>query len=179
MPFMTKVLRVVTEGEQVGGSTVAQPVRLVGADGGDVELGGGDAPTSIPQGALLSGDGIALERDADTHVITVSVKAGSIGTEQLKAGAVNTSALLDGAVTEAKIAAGVIPAAYTLPAATGEALGGVRQAAAVAAVAADDSAPSAAAPTKAEFDKVVAEANETKKQLNALLAALKASGATA
>lgn len=106
MPFMTKVLRVVTEGEQVGGATVAQPVRLVGADGEDVELGGG-AQTTIPTGALVPGAGIDLARDEDTGVITASVKAGSIGTEQLKAGSVNTSALLDGAVTAAKLAAGV------------------------------------------------------------------------
>ena len=117
--------------------------------------------TSIPTGALVPGTGIALDRDADTQAITVSVKAGTIGTEQLKAGAVNTSALLDGAVTAAKLAKGVIPAAYTLPAATGAALGGVKQAAAVADLAAD-----------ATLADVVAK-------VNALLAAQRAAGQVA
>lgn len=37
-----------------------------------------------------------------------------------------------------------------------------------------DAAPSVAVPTKEEFDKVVTLLNETKKQLNALISALKA-----
>ena len=70
-----------------------------------------------------------------------------------------------------------IPGAYTLPAATTAALGGVKKAAAVASVASADAASAAAETvTKAEFDMVVAVANETKKQLNALLAAGKAAG---
>lgn len=70
-----------------------------------------------------------------------------------------------------------IPAAYTLPAATTAAIGGVKKASAVAAVAAADSAAAAAdSVTKAEFDKVVAEANETKRQLNALISAGKVAG---
>ena len=51
--------------------------------------------------------------------------------------------------------------AYTLPAATTAALGG---------------GPAGDTPTKAEFDAVVAELNETKKRLNAALASLKAAG---
>lgn len=85
MPFMTKVLRVVTEDEQVGDATVAQPVRLVGADGEDVELGG-DAPTTIPTGALVPGAGIDLARDADTGVITASVKAKGVTAAMLADG---------------------------------------------------------------------------------------------
>ena len=66
--------------------------------------------------------------------------------------------------------------AYTLPATTA-ALGGVMKGAAVAAVSAADAAAAAGdTPTKAEFDAVVAELNETKKQLNAALASLKAAG---
>lgn len=69
-----------------------------------------------------------------------------------------------------------IPAAYTLPAA-GNGLGGVKKGAAVATVASADAAVAAGeAPTKAEFDAVVGELNETKRQLNALIASLKASG---
>lgn len=67
--------------------------------------------------------------------------------------------------------------AYTLPAATTAALGGVKKGAAVAAVSAADAAAAAGdTPTKAEFDAVVAELNETKKRLNAALASLKAAG---
>lgn len=67
--------------------------------------------------------------------------------------------------------------AYTLPAATPAALGGVKKGAAVAAVsAADVTAAAGNTPTKAEFDAMVAELNETKKQLNAALGSLKAAG---
>lgn len=53
----------------------------------------------------------------------------------------------------------------------------LKQAATVAAVASNDGAAAAGAnPTKAEFDAVVTLANETKAQLNAVLAALKAAG---
>lgn len=66
---------------------------------------------------------------------------------------------------------------YTLPAATTSAIGGVKKASAVAAVAAADSTAAAAdTVTKAEFDKVVAEVNEIKRQFNALIAAGKAAG---
>ena len=53
-------------------------------------------------------------------------------------------------------------------------IAGVAGGVAVEAVKTADAAQSVAVPTKEEFDKVVALANETKKQLNALLAALKA-----
>ena len=47
----------------------------------------------------------------------------------------------------------------------------------MAAVASADANPAAGeAPTKAEFDTVVTELNETKKQLNAALVSLKAAG---
>lgn len=69
---------------------------------------------------------------------------------------------------------------YVLPAAAAGALGGVKLAAAVADVAAGDAAAAAGAtPTQAEFAAVVGELNETKAQLNAALAALRASGALA
>lgn len=65
-------------------------------------------------------------------------------------------------------------------AATASALGLVKQAAAVAPVAAADAAAAASETvSKAEFDAAVAVANETKKQLNALIASLAASGALA
>lgn len=47
-----------------------------------------------------------------------------------------TNAMLAGGITKDKLAAGVIPPAYALPAATTAALGGVKKAAAVAAPAA-------------------------------------------
>ena len=66
---------------------------------------------------------------------------------------------------------------YTLPAATTSAIGGVKKASAVSAVVAADSAAAAGdTVAKAEFDKLVTEANETKKQLNALIAAGKSAG---
>lgn len=127
------------------------------ADGNPVDIaGGGDAPAAgSVTPASLSG------YDADTgHSKMVRVKAdgsgfdfvddsvtppsGSITTSMLKAGCVNTSAIADKQVTAAKLADGVIPDAYTLPAATTAAIGGVKQAAYVADPAGD-------APTKAEF----------------------------
>lgn len=55
----------------------------------------------------------------------------------------------------------------------------VKQGAAVADVKSADAAESAAAPTKEEFAKAVKVANETKKQLNALLKSLKDAGVIA
>ena len=58
--------------------------------------------------------------------------------------------------------------------------GGVKKGVAVAKVAAADAVAAAgAAPTKAEYDAVVTELNETKRQLNALLASLTAAGTIA
>lgn len=69
---------------------------------------------------------------------------------------------------------------YTLPAASASALGGVKLATAVADVAATDATNATGeTPTAAEFQAVVTELNETKQKLNALLAALRASGALA
>lgn len=51
---------------------------------------------------------------------------------------------------------------------------GVAGGVSVEAVKSADAAPSVAVPTKEEFDKVVTLLNETKKQLNALITALKA-----
>ena len=59
------------------------------------------------------------------------ISDGSVTHAKLAANAVETDNIKDGAVTAAKIAPGVIPEAYTLPAATTAALGGVKQAAAV------------------------------------------------
>lgn len=65
-------------------------------------------------------------------------------------------------------------------AATTTALGLVKKASGIAQIASPDAAQSAAdAPTKAEFDKAVAVANECKRQLNDLLSKLKAAGVTA
>lgn len=93
-------------------------------------------------------------------------------------GSVTTAMLAAKAVTRDKIADGVIPAAYTLPAA-GTALGGVKKGAAVAAMAVADPPAAAAAPTKAEYDALLAYAKSLKTTLNQLVASLKASGAIA
>lgn len=69
---------------------------------------------------------------------------GSITAAKLADGAVETAKVKDGAITAQKLASGVIPEKYTLPAATKEAIGGVKQAAFVAD-------PAGEAPTKAEF----------------------------
>lgn len=64
--------------------------------------------------------------------------------------------------------------------ATTETAGIVKQATTVATVASADAAAAAAETvTKAEFDAVVAVANECKQQLNAALAALKTAGSMA
>lgn len=49
---------------------------FVDADGNPIDLtgGGSDAPTTIPQGALIPGDGISLVRDRDSGVVTASIK---------------------------------------------------------------------------------------------------------
>ncbi len=57
---------------------------------------------------------------------------GSGGSGEVADGSVTTAKIADGAVTAAKMAPGVIPEAYVLPAATSGALGGVKQASAVA-----------------------------------------------
>lgn len=64
---------------------------------------------------------------------------------------------------------------YVLPAA-GSSIGGVKKASAVANVASADAAAVGGVYAKAEIDKIVTLANETKKQLNATLAALKTAG---
>lgn len=100
-----------------------KPIQFVDADGNPIDITGGGAPTTIPQGALIPGAGINLTRDNDSGVITASIK--------------------DKGVTAGMLADGVIPAPYVLPAA-GSALGGVKRAAYVADPAGDTV-------TKAEF----------------------------
>ena len=88
----------------------------------------------------------------------------SFGGGALAADSVDTAKIKDGAVTAAKLAADAKPKP-----ATESAAGLVKKASAVAG----------ASPTKEEYAKAVALANETKKQVNALIAALKAAGAMA
>jgi glutaminase len=69
---------------------------------------------------------------------------------------------------------------YTLPAATTSALGGVKQSAVTAQVAAADAANAAGdTPTKDEFNAVVALANELKAKLNSVINNDRASGQAA
>ena len=60
-----------------------------------------------------------------------TIADGSVTHAKLAANAVEADNIKDGVITAAKMASGVIPAPYTLPAATTSALGGVKQAAAV------------------------------------------------
>lgn len=105
--------------------TQIRRAQFVDASGNPITgpAGGSDAPTTIPQGALVPGAGIDLARDNDSGVITASIK--------------------DKGVTAGMLADGVIPAPYVLPAA-GSALGGVKRAAYIADPAGDTV-------TKAEF----------------------------
>lgn len=119
------------------------------------------ASSLLPQHiALLSPDGTPWEGGGSTEIADGSITAAKIA---------------DDAVTADKIADGVIP---TVPgAATASEQGLVKKASAVTAVASADAAVAAAETvTKAEFDAVVAVANETKKQLNDLLAKMKTAG---
>lgn len=116
-------LQQVNDTADVPQPTQIRKAQFVDADGNPTTITGGDAPTMIPQGALVPGAGIDLARDQDSGVITASVKAKG--------------------VTAGMLADGVIPAPYILPAA-GSALGGVKRAAYVADPAGDTV-------TKAEF----------------------------
>lgn len=69
---------------------------------------------------------------------------------------------------------------YTLPAATADALGGVKLAAVTPQVKPADAAQAAGdAPTKAEFDAVVALANANKAAINSVINAMRAAGQAA
>lgn len=72
------------------------------------------------------------------------------------------------------------PAEYALPAATNSALGGVKKAVVTPLVtAANATAAAGSTITKAEFDKVVALANESKAKLNAVITAQRSAGQSA
>lgn len=153
-----------------------------------------DVPARLwnPDGTPFTGDSSKPVTPADGSV-TNAMLAGGITADKLASGvipATPTADTLSGATdtgkavlkaASAEAARGAIGAGtpYTLPAA-GTALGGVKKGTAVATVtAADAVAAAGAAPTKAEYDAVVTELNETKRQLNALLASLKAAGTIA
>lgn len=99
--------------------------------------------------------------------------AGSITDTMLAQNAVGEGNIKDNAVTRAKVKTDTL-------AATTEALGLVKKAATVGTITtADAVAAGAAAPTKAEYDKLVALANDCKKQINALINALNGAGIVA
>lgn len=130
-------------------------VRPLGATG--TTNNGGGAAATIPQGALIPGDGISLTRDAQTGAITTSIKAKG--------------------VTTGMIADGVIPGAYTLPAASTSTIGGVKQAVTVGQVTVADPAGAAGdTPTKAEFKALLDYAKALKTTVNQLIAALSDAG---
>ncbi len=93
-------------------------------------------------------------------------------------GSVTTVKLADKAVTAGKIADGVIPAAYVLPAAARNALGGVKLTVFDTAIGnANDKVPAAAnAPTKAEYDALKDAYNALASQFNRLVVGLKNAG---
>lgn len=157
--MMAGQVRFVHQDTPVDGQGIAE-LAAFDSDGNPVDItaGGSDEPTTIPQGALIPGDGISLVRDQDSGVITASVKAKG--------------------VTAGMLADGVIPTPYTLPAA-GTAIGGVKKGAAVAAMDMADPVAAVAAPTKAEYDALLEYAKGLKATLNQLLASLKAAGAIA
>lgn len=108
---MVKQVRFTHQDAPIDGQAIAE-LAAFDADGNPIDITGGGAPTTIPQGALIPGAGINLVRDQDSGVITASVK--------------------DKGVTSGMIADGVIPVAATAAAA-----GVVKQAAYVADPAGD------------------------------------------
>ncbi|PJM80005.1 head fiber protein [Bifidobacterium scaligerum] len=143
---MAKQIRFVSQPAIVDGQDVAE-IAAFDADDNPVDVGGGskapDAGSVTP--ASLSG------YDPGTgHSKMVKVKADGSGFDFVDdsttppAGSV-TNAMLAGGITKDKLAAGVIPAAYTLPAASSAALGGVKKGAAVPNLAADADATAIAA----------------------------------
>ena len=123
---------------------------------------------------IVDQPGSDTQHTVDLHIDNPDAIGGG-GASSIDDGSITGVKLANKTVTKDKIADGVIPDAPV--AATDKKAGLVKKAAAVAAVAAADSAAAAAdTVTKAEFDKLVTEANETKRQLNALIAAGKAAG---
>ena len=68
--------------------------------------------------------------------------------------------------------------AYTLPAATVSAIGGVKKTAVIAAPAAPTAVAAVAAPTKAEYDALLADVRALRTKVADLLTALKGAGIT-
>lgn len=94
-------------------------------------------------------------------------------------GAVTTAKIADKAVTAGKLADGVIPAAYRLPAATANALGGVKLTAFSSTIGNAKTNVAAAAgdaPTKAEYDALKDAYNALASQFNQLIGGLANAG---
>ena len=119
-----------------------------------------DAPV-----ALYNPDGTPFKAGGDAPTADTLSGVSTVGRAVMKA--------RDAAAARTAIGAG---APYTLPAA-GTTIGGVKKGATVAANAAVDPPAAAAAPTKAEYDALLAYAKSVKATLNALITSLKASGA--
>lgn len=145
---MAKQIRFVSQPTIVDGQDVAEiavfdvddnPVNVGGSkapDAGSVtpaSLSGYDPSTGHSKMVKVKADGSGFDFVDDSTTPT----AGAITSAMLAPNAVNTAAIGDGQVTAAKLAKGVIPAAYTLPAASVTALGGVKNGVAVPNVAAD------------------------------------------
>ncbi|KFI50018.1 head fiber protein [Bifidobacterium biavatii] len=155
---LTQTLVVQEDTETVDGGLVI-PVRLVKPDG--TPFGGGTGTVTVAW-ADITGKPATFPASAASIA-----DATRIGTALLTAANAASARTAIGAGTP-----------YTLPAA-GTAIGGVKKGAAVAAVTVADPAAAAAAPTKAEYDALLALAKANKVAINGLIASLKAAGTIA
>lgn len=188
---MAKQIRFVSQPAIIDGQDVAEVAAFDDAGNPVDITGGSATPTPSPVGAgmLLAGTGVTVTRDDDTQALTIGLAAKGVTTGLIGDTAVTSAQLHDASVIPAKldatltaklaglkddgsVADGKVGAsaltdaakaalAYTLPAATDKALGGVRKGAAVPNLAADAPAADIAA------------------TVNSLLAQLRAAGVIA
>lgn len=79
------VFRLATVTADAVASRVPADVAFVDASGNPVSVGGGDAPTTIPEGSLSAGAGIALKRE-ESGTVTVAVNNRGITSAMLADG---------------------------------------------------------------------------------------------
>ncbi|MCH9274996.1 head fiber protein [Bifidobacterium amazonense] len=130
-------------------------------DGNPIDLtGGSDVPATVAWDAVTG-------KPATYPASVSSISgAGATGLNVLKAGTADAARTAIGAGTP-----------YTLPAATAAALGGIKKASGVTAIStADPAAAAGDAPTKAEYDALVALCAELKAKYNTLVSAGKTAG---
>ena len=102
------------------------------------------------------------------------------GSAEIADGSITAAKIADGTIGTDKLTSNAKAELTAVPVATASQVGGVKVARVTALVASADAAAAAGeAPTKAEFDKVVALANELKAQLNAMINASRSAGQAA